>query len=42
MADVQALRKLLREEYGIRSDRELSQALSRMDKINIPCGVFLA
>lgn len=39
-ADIEALRKLLAEEYGIRSDRELAEALSRMKKINI--GVFAA
>lgn len=38
MADVQSLRELLATEYGIHSDKELGEALSRMKKINI--GVF--
>lgn len=35
MADIQAIKKLLAEEYGIRSDRELSEALNRIGKLNI-------
>ncbi|MBR2890417.1 MAG: hypothetical protein IKC09_09105 [Oscillospiraceae bacterium] len=38
MADIQALRELLATEYGIRSDKDLDEALSRMKKIDI--GVF--
>jgi len=38
VADVQSLRELLATEYGIHSDKELGEALSRMKKINI--GVF--
>lgn len=38
MADVQALRELLSEQYGIRSDHELSLALDMKGRLNI--GVF--
>lgn len=35
MADLQAIKKLLAEEYGIRSDRDLSEALRRAGKLDI-------
>jgi hypothetical protein len=35
MADVETLRKLLAEQYGIRSDRELYEALKNKPKVNI-------
>lgn len=38
MADIRALRKLLAEEYGIRTDRELNEAIRKMMKLDI--GVF--
>lgn len=39
-ADIQTIKKLLAEEYGIRNERELLEAMSKMKKINI--GVFAA
>lgn len=38
MADIRVLRKLLAEEYGIRTDRELNEAIRKMMKLDI--GVF--
>ena len=38
MADIQVVRKILAEEYGIKSDWELAEALKKMPPINI--GVF--
>lgn len=38
MADLQTIKKLLAEEYGIQSDQDLSEALSRIGKLDI--GVF--
>lgn len=38
MADLQSVKKLLAEEYGIHSDQDLNEALNRMEKIDI--GVF--
>ena len=38
MADIRALRKLLAEEYGIRTDQELQEAIRKMMKLDI--GVF--
>lgn len=38
MADVLALRKLLAEEYGIHSNRELCDALKR---VTVDIGVFV-
>jgi hypothetical protein len=35
MADVATLRRLLAEEYGIHSDRELYEALKNKPKVNI-------
>lgn len=35
MADVATLRRLLAEEYGIHSDRELYEALKSKPKVNI-------
>ena len=40
MSDIRALRKLLAEEYGIRTDRELNEAIGKMMKLNI--GVFVS
>lgn len=40
MTDLQSIKKLLAEEYGIHSDRDLNEALNRMKKIDI--GVFAA
>ena len=40
MADIQKVKEMLEEEYGIRSYRELYEALSRTGKLNI--GVFTA
>ena len=40
MADIQKVKEMLEEEYGIRSYRELYVALSRTGKLNI--GVFTA
>lgn len=34
-ADVGTLRRLLEEEYGIKSDSDLQEALNRMTKVNI-------
>ena len=35
MADIEAIRKLLSEEYGICSDKELGEALRNIQKLNI-------
>lgn len=35
MADIETLRRLLAEEYGIHSDRELYEALKNKSKVNI-------
>lgn len=35
MVDAKALRKLLEEQYGIRSDKELCEALKKNPKVNI-------
>ena len=35
MADVETLRRLLAEEYGIHSDHELYEALKNKQKVNI-------
>lgn len=40
MADVEAIRKLLADEYGIHSNRELGDALRNIQKLNI--GVCVA
>lgn len=40
MVDVQTVRKLLAEQYGIKSDLELLEALAKNKKVNI--GVFTA
>lgn len=40
MTDVRELRKLLAEEYGIHSDKELSEALTNLRNVNL--GVFVA
>lgn len=39
MVNIPELKKLLAEEYGIRSEAELSEALRKMKKVNI--GVFV-
>ena len=38
MADMEAIKKLLAEEYGIHSNTELGEALRNIQKLNI--GVF--
>lgn len=38
MADINALKKLLAEEYGITTARELDEAMRKIGKLNI--GVF--
>lgn len=38
MADIQAIKKLLQEEYGIKSAAELDAAIRKAGKLNI--GVF--
>lgn len=38
MADIEAVRKLLADEYGIRSSQELNEAMRNIQKLNI--GVF--
>lgn len=35
MADIEAIRKLLAEEYGIHSNKELGEALRNIQKLNI-------
>ncbi len=35
MADIEAIKKLLAEEYGIRSNKELVEALRNIQKLNI-------
>ena len=35
MADIQSIKKILADVYGIRSDRELNEALENMEKLNI-------
>lgn len=40
MAEIQAVKKLLAEQFGIRTERELLEALARTKKIDI--GVFAA
>lgn len=35
MADIEALRRLLEKEYGIKSDKELYDALKNNSKVNI-------
>ena len=40
MADVQEIRKLLAEQFGIRTERELLEAMAKTKKIDI--GVFAA
>ena len=38
MADIQTLKKLLAEEYGITTARELDEAMKKIGRLNI--GVF--
>lgn len=38
MADIQTLKKLLAEEYGITTARELDEAMKKIGELNI--GVF--
>lgn len=40
MAEIQAVKKLLAEQFGIRTERELLEALAKTKKIDI--GVFAA
>lgn len=35
MADIEVIRKLLAEEYGIRSSQELGEAMRKIQKLNI-------
>lgn len=40
MADINALKKLLAEEYGITTVKELDEAMRKIGKLNI--GVFVS